>query len=156
MEFVKPAYITVKLVGGNAVAKVSKRARFNTQPKENAGIAGMLFKGVLVSLLVALVCTLFLTVVNLLTENLFVENHIRYIMIGINMISVFIGGAFAAQRTKSLGLLVGMGVGVIYVLISLAVGMEFSRDNLSLLVLANKFVAGMAAGALGGFIGVNL
>ena len=138
------------------MTKVTKCSRFSTQPKETSSKAVILFKGILVSLFVAMVFILLLTIISLMTENLFVQTHMRYIMIGVNIVSVFVGSAFAAQRSRSAGLLIGMGVGAVYVLISLAIGMEISREYFSFLVLVNKFIAGMAVGALGGFIGVNL
>ena len=134
----------------------TKRARYSTQQREPASIISLIFKGVLVSLLVSLVCILLLTVISLVTESLIVENYQRYIMIGVTMVSVFLGSVFSAHRAKSGGLLIGIGVGAIYVLLSLALGMEVSRESVNLLVLLNKLAAGLAVGALGAFVGVNL
>lgn len=112
--------------------------------------------GVLVGLMVSLVAIIFLSVVSLATESLFIENYLRYIMVAVTVTSIFIGSAFAAQRAGGAGLLVGMAVGIIYVLISVGVGLEMTQEPVSLLVLANKVFAGIAAGALGGLVGVNL
>ncbi|MDR3565848.1 MAG: TIGR04086 family membrane protein [Negativicutes bacterium] len=138
------------------MAKVLRRPRFGAQPKKAPGFAVMIGKGVLVSLVVSLICVLFLSLASLGTENLLVENYMRYIMVAVTMSSIFIGSAYAAQRAGAAGLLIGMAVGGVYVLISLAIGLEMSTDAVSMLVLANKFVAGLAAGALGGLVGVNL
>jgi putative membrane protein (TIGR04086 family) len=138
------------------VAKVSRNARFGAQPKKAPGVAVLIFKGVLVSLIVSLICVLFLALASLSTESLLVENYARYIMVAVTVISIFIGSAYAAQRAGSAGLFIGMAVGAAYVLISLAIGLEITPDSVSFLVLANKFLAGIAAGALGGLVGVNL
>lgn len=119
-------------------------------------MAAAIGKGVLVSLTVSLVAIVFLSVVSLATESLFIDNYLRYIMVGVTVASIFIGSAYAAQRAGGFGLLVGMAVGLVYVLISIGVGLETTPEPVSLLVLANKFFAGLAAGALGGLVGINL
>ncbi len=138
------------------MAKVTRRTRMGVQPQKVPGAVTAIGKGVLVSLVVSLVAIVFLSVVSLATESLFVENYLRYIMVGVTVASIFIGSAYAAQRAGGAGLLVGVAVGDIYVLISIGVGLETTPEPLSLLVLVNKFFAGIAAGALGGLVGVNL
>lgn len=125
-------------------------------PNRMPGMAAAIGKGVLVSLTVSLVAIVFLSVVSLATESLFIDNYLRYIMVGVTVASIFIGSAYAAQRAGGSGLLVGMAVGLVYVLISIGVGLETTPEPVSLLALANKFFAGLAAGALGGLVGVNL
>jgi len=137
------------------VSKRIDRTRFNTKPK-TSGTAVLILKGVLVSLIVALVFTLFLSVISLVTDNTYVDFYIQYIMVGVTMISIFIGSAYATQQASSKGLLIGMFIGVIYVLLSVGLGMEISHESVSILVLTNKFVAGIGAGILGGLVGVNL
>lgn len=138
------------------MAKTTRRTRANVQPQRGPGTAVTIGKGVLVSLLVSLVAIIFLSVVSLATENLFIENYLRYITVGVTVVSIFTGSAYAAQRAGGAGLFVGLAVGLVYVLISVAVGLEMTPEPVSLLVLANKFFAGLAAGALGGMVGVNL
>lgn len=138
------------------MAKVTRRTRTGAQPQKGPGTMMAVGKGVLVSLMVSLVAIIFLSVVSLATESLFVENYLRYIMVAVTMASIFIGSAYAAQKAGGGGLLIGVAVGVVYVLISVGVGLEMGGEPVSLLVLANKFLAGIAAGALGGMVGVNL
>ncbi len=138
------------------MAKVTRRSRLNVPPQRVPGAVMAVGRGVLASLIVSLVAIIFLAVVSLATESLFVENYLRYIMVGVTVASIFIGSAYAAQRAGGAGLLVGMAVGLVYVLISVGVGLELTAEPVSLLVLANKFFAGIAAGALGGLVGVNL
>lgn len=132
------------------------RTRFNTKPPRVSGTAVLIFRGILVSLMVSLVCTLFLSVINLVTENTYIDSYIQYIMVGVTMMSIFIGSVYAANKASSKGLIIGVMIGFVYVLISVGLGMEISQEYVSLLVLANKFVAGIAAGILGGLVGVNL
>jgi len=138
------------------VSKRIDRTRFNTKPPKVSGTAVLIVRGILVSLIVALVCTLFLSVISLVTENTYVDDYIQYIMVGVTMISIFIGSVYATQQAASKGLIIGMLIGIIYVLISVALGMEMSHESVSILVLTNKFLAGIAAGILGGLVGVNL
>ena len=138
------------------MVKVSRQPRFKVQPKRAPGFAVLIGKGVLVSLFVSLICILFLSLASMATESLVLEDYLRYIMVAVTMISIFMGGAYAAQRAGSAGLIIGMAVGIVYVLISLAIGIEAAPEPLSFWILTNKLLAGLAAGALGGLVGVNL
>jgi putative membrane protein (TIGR04086 family) len=131
-----------------------KRSSFTVPHKRN--VALLIVKGVLLSIAVSLLFTIMLSIISLITENLYVDKYMQYIMVGITMVSIFIGSAFATLRAESMGLIIGISVGVIYVLISVAIGMSLSRESISLLMLANKIIAGIAAGALGGLVGVNI
>lgn len=138
------------------MAKVTRRTRASSQPQKGPGAAVVIGKGVLVSLVVSLTAILFLSVVSMVTESQFIENYLRYIMVGVTVISIFIGSAYAAHRAGGAGLIIGMVVGAFYVLISIGLGLEMTQEPVSLLVLTTKFLAGIATGALGGLVGVNL
>ena len=138
------------------MAKTMKRSSFNTKLQKKRSIAVLIGKGVFLSLIISLLFTVFLSMINLITESSYVDNYLQYIMVGITMISIFIGSTYATLRAESMGLIIGVSVGVIYVLISVAIGMNLSQESISLLILANKMIAGIAAGALGGLVGVNL
>lgn len=138
------------------MSKRSGSTRFNTKPSATPGIVVLIGKGVLVSLFISLLCTLFLSMMSLLTENTYIDSYMQYIVVGVNMLSIFIGSVYATQQAAGKGLLIGMCVGIIYVLLSAGVGMEMIQEYISLSILANKFVAGVAAGILGGLVGVNL
>jgi putative membrane protein (TIGR04086 family) len=138
------------------VAKVTRRTRASSQPQKGQGAAVVIGKGVLVSLVVSLVAIIFLSVVSLVTDSQFVENYLRYIMVGVTVVSIFIGSAYAAHRAGGGGLIIGVAVGAFYVLISIGLGLELTQEPVSLIVLASKFLAGVASGALGGLVGVNL
>jgi putative membrane protein (TIGR04086 family) len=136
------------------VAKTVRGSSFTVQKKRN--VAVLIGKGVLLSIAVSLLLIIFLSLINLLTESSFVDRYMQYIMVGITIISIFIGSVFATLHVESMGLVIGIAVGIIYVLISVAIGMKLSQESISLLILANKIIAGFAAGALGGLVGVNL
>lgn len=131
------------------------KTRFNTTPK-GPGTIILIGKGVFVSIIVSLVFTLFLSLISLVTENTYIDNYMQYVMVGVTMISIFIGSVYATQQAEAKGLIIGILIGLIYVLISIGIGMEISQQSIPLLVLANKFIAGIAVGILGGLVGVNL
>jgi len=138
------------------VSKQSSRTRFTTKPPKVAGNVVCICSGVLVSIMVSIGAALFLSFVSVVTENTYIDGYIQYIMVGVTMISIFIGSVYAAHKAESKGLWIGMSVGLLYVLISISIGMEMSQEYVSVLVLANKCIAGIAAGIVGGLLGVNL
>jgi putative membrane protein (TIGR04086 family) len=138
------------------VSKYVGRTRFNTKSPKESGATILICKGVLVSIIVSLFCTFFLSVISLVTENTYIDSYMQYIMVGVTMLSIFLGSVYATQQAESKGLLIGILIGITYVLISTGLGMEISQESISLLVLINKFLAGTAVGILGGLIGVNL
>ena len=138
------------------MTKPIKRARINTRQQEAIGLPLVIFKGILVSLGLSVMLTVLLAVFSLLVESAFIDRYLSYIIVAITMISIFAGSAYASHRAGSKGLLLGAIVGAIYVVVSVGIGMELNQETISLLVLANKFAAGVAVGALGGLLGVNL
>lgn len=138
------------------MAKVTGRKRYGIQPQKAAGIAMPVFQGLVVSLLVSVLSIVFLSFITLTSDSTFVEVYLKYIMVAVTMVSIFIGSAFATSKVESRALLVGMAVGCIYVLLSVGIGLEITNDSITFPALVNKFLAGLAAGALGGVIGVNL
>jgi putative membrane protein (TIGR04086 family) len=137
------------------VSKRTGKTRFNTTPK-GPGTATLIGKGVFVSIIVSLVCTFFLSLISLVTENTYIDYYMQYVMVGVTIVSIFIGSVYATQQAESKGLIIGILIGLIYVLISVGIGMEISQESISPFVLVNKFMAGIAVGILGGLIGVNL
>jgi putative membrane protein (TIGR04086 family) len=139
------------------MAKVTRRARFSPKRQlQDTGIALLIVKGVVASLIVSIASVLFLSVISLATENTFIDQYMQYIMVGVTMISIFMGSVYATQKAESKGLLIGMVIGIIYVLFSIGLGMKLSPEPFVWLVLINKCIAGIAAGGLGGLVGVNL
>lgn len=138
------------------MAKTSYRTKSTPKKPENTNIPLVIFKGVAVSIVISLLCAVGLSVISLLSEDRFIENYLEYIMVAITMVSIFAGSVYATKQTAAKGLLIGCAVGGVYVLFSIGVSLEFAHEQVSWLMLVNKFAAGSLAGALGGFIGVNL
>lgn len=138
------------------MAKASRRTKNYPQVPQNNNIPIAIFKGVAVSIAISLICAVGLSIISLISESRFIENYIEYIMVAVTMISIFAGSVYATKQTAAKGLLVGCAVGMVYVLFSVGVGIELGHEQVSWLMLGNKFAAGSLAGALGGFIGVNL
>jgi putative membrane protein (TIGR04086 family) len=138
------------------MAKTSFRTKGNPQKPQNTNIPLSIFKGVAVSIVISLLCAVCLSIISLISEDRFIDNYLEYIMVAITMTSIFIGSVYATKKVASKGLLIGCAVGVVYVLFSIGVGLELGHEQVSWLMLVNKFAAGSLAGALGGFIGVSL
>ncbi len=138
------------------MAKVSGRKPYYMQPQKTAGIPVLVFRGLIVSLLVSLISIVFLTVITLISDSVFLEEYNQYVMIAVAMLSIFTGSAFATRKAQSKALLIGAAVGCVYILLSVGIGLELSNDAIAVSVLVNKFLAGIAAGALGGIAGINL
>ncbi|SMC55680.1 TIGR04086 family membrane protein [Sporomusa malonica] len=138
------------------MAKISRRTRNYPQTPRNTNVSMAIFKGVAVSIAVSLICAVCLSLISLISENRFIDTFLEYIMVAVTMTSIFIGSVYATKQIAAKGLLIGCAVGIIYVLFSLGIGIELGQEQISWLMLGNKFAAGSLAGALGGFIGVNL
>lgn len=139
------------------MAKSTRGARFAPKRQmQETGVALLILKGVVASLIVSIVSVLFLSGISLMTENTFIEQYMQYIMVGVTMISIFMGSVYATQKAESKGLIIGMVIGMIYVLFSVGLGLKVSPEPVVWLVLVNKCIAGLAAGALGGLVGINL
>ncbi|MDU2065645.1 MAG: TIGR04086 family membrane protein [Sporomusaceae bacterium] len=118
--------------------------------------AQALLRGILMSLLVSFTAILIVSLGLLLTDSMFVEQHVSGVMAAITLMSIFLGSLYGAFIKKSKGLLLGIFIGFFYVSISLACGFYLSGDSPSVLLLLNKYAAGLAAGALGGLLGITL
>jgi len=140
------------------VVRGAKSTRYNAKPRKTSTSAAvtLIGKGVVVGLVVSLIAVVLLTLANVATDSVFLEEYNRYIMVAITVGSIFLGSAYAAKKAGAQGIIIGMSVGLIYVLVSVAIGLEMSDDSPLLMVLTSRVIAGVAAGALGGLVGVNL
>ncbi|WP_094602933.1 hypothetical protein SPSIL_025720 [Sporomusa silvacetica DSM 10669] len=138
------------------MAKASRRTKNYPQVPRNINSSMAIFKGVTVSIVISLICAVCLSIISLISESGFIDNYLEYIMVAVTMISIFVGSVYATKQTAAKGLLVGCAVGIVYVLFSVGIGIELGQEQISWLMLGNKIAAGSLAGALGGFIGVNL
>lgn len=138
------------------MSKRIDRTRLHTKTPKVSGTAMLIFKGVLVSFSFSIACVVLLAVISSVSENTYVDDYIQYIMVGVTMVSIFVGSAHAAHHAAAKGMIIGILIGVIYVLFSIGIGMEINGATISLFMMANKLVAGIAVGILGSLVGVNL
>ncbi len=132
------------------------KGRKNPSLKDKQGLIYCVIKGVVLSLFLALASTLILTFLLSYWDLSFVEAHLQWIMIAITVISIFIGSTYSTYRVESKGLIIGVLIGLFYILAGVTVTWALGNDSFSLLLFTNKLIAGIAAGALGGLLGVNL
>lgn len=125
-------------------------------PTVQTGILRYILHGLGVSIISTLVFSLFLSFASMATASVRVEEYMSYVVVGVTVTSIFIGSIYAAQKAGSRGLIIGVAIGAIYVFVSIALGMKVSGETITLAMFTNKFLAGVAAGALGGTVGVNL
>ncbi|KYZ77158.1 hypothetical protein AXX12_03225 [Anaerosporomusa subterranea] len=138
------------------MAKAAKYRKSGMPPSRSAGTAISIIVGFIVSVCISLLFITLLSLMNVISDTFYIDNYLQYLMVAVNMISIFIGSVYAAQRVQSRVLLTGMAVGFLYVVFSVGVGMTMSGETISFSLLAGKLLTGLAAGALGGLVGVNL
>lgn len=136
--------------------QINRRTRLSAPSPKSQNIAFLILKGVLASLTVSICLAFILSLICLFTQITYFEMNLQYTMVGITMVSIFFGSVYSTKKIESKGLLVGMTVGLVYVVISLAVSVSLIQEPFSTLLIINKIAAGVAAGALGGFVGVNI
>lgn len=125
-------------------------------PRKVPKLVALIIAGVMMSLAISILAVIFLSVFFLVSESSFVERNLQYVIVGITMVSIFIGSVYATFKVESKGLVIGLSIGLFYVSVSILIGLYVAQDNLSIWVLLNKYLAGIAAGGLGGLVGVNL
>lgn len=138
------------------MAKAAKFRKGSMPPVRTAGTALSVIMGFIVSLCISLLFIALLSLINVISDTFYIDKYLQYLMVAVNMLSIFIGSVYAAQRVHTRVLLTGMAVGFLYVFFSVGVGMTMSGETISLSLLAGKLMTGLAAGALGGLVGVNL
>jgi putative membrane protein (TIGR04086 family) len=138
------------------MAKAAKYRKGGMPPGKTAGTAMSIILGFVVSVCISLLFITLLSIINVVSDTFYIDNYLQYLMVAINMISIFVGSVYAAQRVQSKVLLTGMAVGFLFVVFSIGVGMTMSGETISVSLLAGKLLTGLAAGALGGLVGVNL
>lgn len=136
---------------------VHNRSRWNTADnKKTTSLLSLIIRGTCISFIFSLLSVLLLAVFTLVSDSEYLESYLEYIMVAISIGSIFLGSVLATQKAEAKGLLIGISIGILYVSISVLIGMELNNDAATALVLLNKLLAGIAAGALGGLVGVNL
>ncbi|MDU4961398.1 MAG: TIGR04086 family membrane protein [Sporomusaceae bacterium] len=138
------------------MAKAVKYRKSGMPPGRDSGMAISVIVGFLVSVCLSLVFITLLSLMNVISDTFDIDSYLQYLLVAVNMISIFIGSVYAAQRVRSKLALTGMAVGLLYVLFSVGIGMTMSGETVSVTLLAGKLATGVAAGVLGGLVGANL
>ncbi len=138
------------------MAKPVRRRTTIRLPRKVPKMVALIVAGVVMSLAISVLAVIFLSVFFLVSESSFVERNLQYVIVGVTMASIFIGSVYATFKVESKGLILGLIIGFCYVSVSILIGLYVAQDNLSVWVILNKYFAGIAAGGLGGLVGVNL
>jgi putative membrane protein (TIGR04086 family) len=114
----------------------------------------MLIMGILVGY--AITCIVFLGYSILITYTDMSEKHLPVVVAVTTLLSVMVAGFDAARGAMHRGWLWGMGAGLVYVLILLAIMMTalkgFAVDGRTVTII----VLSIAGGGLGGVLGINM
>ncbi|EGO62077.1 TIGR04086 family membrane protein [Acetonema longum] len=138
------------------MAKPAKYRKISPPAVRPIQMIGLIIRGLLVGLCISLFFTLLFSLVTLASDTVYISQYTHHIMVAVNIVSIFIGSVYASRKAQSKILLVGITVGVLYVFFSILVGMQLNGETIALSVFLNKIFTGIAAGALGGVIGLHL
>lgn len=128
--------------------------------KENSNNQGpainfsAIYKGTLVTLVISLILSILVGIIYYLSS--LSESTLPWMASGILCLSVFIGGGLAANWVGAKGLYHGLGVGVVYFILVWLVAGLFLPGSVSLVGFASKLAMSLAAGSIGGVLGVGL
>ncbi|NPV52748.1 MAG: TIGR04086 family membrane protein [Firmicutes bacterium] len=114
------------------------------------------FSGLLYAWVVLALGCLFAAIASLLLD--LNQGIMPMILTWISYAAVIIGGLVAGRRYKRRGIIVGGVVGLAYVLLILAIGSAGGggMEGISTIEALERLAFSIAAGALGGILGVNL
>lgn len=114
--------------------------------------------GIVVGVLVGYIITLvfFIIYALILTFTSLSELTLPTLTMLVTIIGIVISGALSARHTTNRGWLNGGLAGLLYVTIMLILGVFFIKDLGSTSSWTIKYLWGVALGALGGMIGINL
>ncbi|RNC29749.1 MAG: hypothetical protein AWM53_00367 [Candidatus Dichloromethanomonas elyunquensis] len=107
-------------------------------------------KGILIALLISLVFTILLSIVYYFT--LIQESLIHSLVI--SGLSILFASFYVSYQAGSKGLIYGLSIGFGFFLLSIVIYFIFYKGNPSAIILAEKAVVSLIAGALGGTVGV--
>lgn len=139
------------------MARGQRRSRrIYQEPPRPATPIIFVVKGLTASIFVSLLFSTFLATISLVTDVASIEKYMPYLTTGATICSVFIGSVYATQQSRGKGLLIGVGIGVMYVLCSAVFEIRVSGETITTIAFSKKMVMMSAAGALGGIVGTNL
>lgn len=114
--------------------------------------------GIIAGVLVGYIITLgfFIIYALVLTFTPLSELTLPTLTMLVTIVGVVISGALSTRNTKSKGWLNGGLAGILYVTIMLILGIFFIKELGPVSSWTIKYIWGVALGALGGIIGINL
>lgn len=128
----------------------SKSQEYNNRVINIPGIATGVLAGYIITLLFFIIYALVLTFTPLS------EMTLPTLTMLVTIIGIVISGALSARNTNSKGWLNGGLAGLLYVTIMLILSIFFIKELGSTSSWTIKYIWGVALGALGGMIGINL
>lgn len=139
------------------MARIEQRPRRSYQePSHTDHPIIYVAKGSAASVVVSLLFSVFLAIISLVTDLDSIERYMPYIMLGATVCSVFAGSVYATQQAKSRGMLIGIGVGAVYILVAAMFDMHVSAGDIALIAFGKKMAITVVTGAIGGIVGTNL
>ncbi|NLJ98777.1 MAG: TIGR04086 family membrane protein [Tissierellia bacterium] len=113
-----------------------------------------ILKGLVLSFIIALILVLVVSI--LLTYTNLKESRIPMLNTIIMTVSITIGGIYMAFKVDEKGWLNGGIIGALYFLILIFVNLLFIKPFIFDIYLIGKFFVSLAAGIIGGTIGINI
>lgn len=114
------------------------------------------WKAVFYGTLLAVIASIILMAVGgtIMFYTVFNEQYIPVIGLAILSISVFVGGLISARKAGKFGLAHGIGVGLVFLLLTILFNIAVPGGIFSFAIL-KKIIASLVAGSLGGIWGVG-
>jgi putative membrane protein (TIGR04086 family) len=116
--------------------------------------AGCVLAGVAVTFLTSLAAAALAAVVVAATP--LTEQAAAGTLLPLGLACLVAGGGYAAHRARTMGWAHGLAVGLVYVLLALVLQPLLFRSPWTVAEVLRRLALGLAAGTLGGVIGVNL
>lgn len=135
---------------------VRRSNRMGQEPPRPTNPMFYILKGVTVSVFVSLLFSAFLATISLISDLASIEHYMPYIITGASICSVFIGSVYATQKAQRKGLVIGVGIGMIYVLIAAVFDIRVSGEIITVGAFSKKAAMLLVSGAMGGVMGTNL
>ena len=135
--------------------KYAKRPRTRQKQESRIGLQLSIFRGLILSLLISIAGVLMCAGIITISGNNVGENYLYYGMCFLVIISILLGSTYAASKAKNLQLVTGIVIGLVYMVVSLLIGLDYWQ-NLQLSVMVVKILLGMGVGAVGSWVGAKL
>jgi len=136
----------------NCVVKTARWRGRDSHPERSFALSGVV-SGTVLAIGLTLIFAVILSLV--LTFSSVTEKHLPLIANAGGLISVAVGGAYAARLSESKGWLHGGITGVMFIIVTLIVG-SVLFPGVPLALAVRRAAVAFAVGAIGGVVGVNI